>query len=183
MRKPRARDTRSDDDLMFAAAASRDREAQEAFEELIRRHGESLVSQARRLVASAYVDDLVQRTLLRGWRYASSYQGGNVRAWLGSIMRNESTSGSLRPSQMSVDETLECVDGPDDIDRMIDARAVDSALAKLDPTDAAIIRMRFFEELSWSSIARETGVRSAYLVRCRFHQGMRQLRRHLSEDF
>jgi RNA polymerase sigma-70 factor, ECF subfamily len=66
------------------------RTRQNEFEEIAMPHSRSLLRVARRLTFdSAAAEDLVQETLLRGWRNFNQFQQGtNARAWLFRILFN-----------------------------------------------------------------------------------------------
>lgn len=52
-------------------------------------------------------DDLVQDTLVRAWRFRSSYQPGtHLRAWLFKILRNEFLSGVKRQKPLHLDDDM-----------------------------------------------------------------------------
>jgi len=175
-----ARDARTDVELMLVVQAQRGGE-HHAFTELVRRYGQRLLSLAYLMVAPPYAEDLVQVTLARAWRYANSYRGGDVWGWFAAIMRRASTSRELRPSNLRPEEILEAADASDDIERLLDAQAVESALSRLDPLDAMVIRMRLLQEMSWKQIGEQLDIRSRYLVQRRFKRAMSQLRALLLE--
>lgn len=182
MAKSGARNARSDEELMAAAGRRRDRTASDAFEEVARRHLQYLTRLAFQLVAPGRVDELVQDTLIRAWKYAGSYRGGRVRAWFAAIMRNQARNPSVEhPPQEVVNDSLAGVEGPDDMERIFDALQVDAALSKLDPMEAAVVRMRLLGSCSWKEIGEQTGIGSRYLVQCVYRRAISQLRRHLSE--
>ena len=115
---------------------------------------------AQRLVASAYVEDLVQETLMRAWTSRRTYRGDALPlTWLRTIMAHEAARDRrLRPSPSQVNtDDLAAVAGPEELVRFEVADAIDRALERLTPRQAALVRQRHLAEQDWESICASLG--------------------------
>jgi RNA polymerase sigma-70 factor (ECF subfamily) len=97
-----------------------------------------------RRLSFADAEDVLQDILLKAWRAAATYQGGNYRAWLFQIARTSLADWTRRKRPPMAD----LKDGPDPIDSdgfgMSD-RAVDleQCLTQLDERERDLLRARF----------------------------------------
>ena len=138
-----------------------------AFHALVRLLSASLYQEARHLVQDAYVDDLVQETLVRAWKYRRQFRGeAQPLTWLVAIMRNAAKNPKLRRSEIPLGLHLgtEGVDHVDDIDTFLRARAIEDALAQLDPVHQELIRRKHLLGQTWITITGEMGYRSPYFA-------------------
>jgi RNA polymerase sigma-70 factor (ECF subfamily) len=165
-----------DDRQLLLAARSHD--GRPAFEQLVDRLTPPLTARARRLVAPVYADDLVQETWLRAWRARDTYRGeSSPLAWLGTIMANHAArnrSLRLSPSLVST-EDLAAVAGPDEIPHFEVADAIDRALDRLTPRQAALVRQRHLAEHDWESICASLGYDSPRHAQRALQEAMQHL--------
>ena len=166
--------------LMKAAATSDDREA---FHELVRRCSPTIYARARPLVDDAYLDDVIQETFARAWKYRRSYRAEAAPlTWLTSIMRNVAKNPSVRPSETLLGYDLiglEGVESVDDIDTFVRVQAIRDALAKLDPAERELIRRKHLLNQSWDTVADQMGYGSAYFAKKAYASAKATLAQHL----
>jgi RNA polymerase sigma-70 factor (ECF subfamily) len=128
-------------------------------------------------------DDLVQDTLERGIRYASSFRpGSDLRAWLMAIMHNifvnETKTPARRAARVSVDydevsERELCVTF--EPCRSLEIRDVDKGLQLLPADQREIILLVCLEEMSYAEVARRLDV-PVGTVMSRLSRGRERLR-------
>jgi RNA polymerase sigma-70 factor (ECF subfamily) len=123
----------TDDDLA-ARAARRDRAA---FDRLIDRHDRPLTACLLRRLGRPDAEEVLQDVLLRAWRAAGSYKGGNYRAWLFQIARTGMTDWVRRHVGSTADPRE--TDGP----AADHAAAVEHCLGTLDDRERELLRARF----------------------------------------
>ena len=67
----------------------KEQDKQAQFEEIVLRHLDAAFNLARWMIKNDQdAEDIVQESCLRAYKYFSSYQGGNSRSWLLTIVRN-----------------------------------------------------------------------------------------------
>lgn len=106
-------------------------------------------------------DDLVQDTLERGLRYASSFRAGtNLLAWLMTIMHNVFLNEANRPARRASHVALDD-DGlgeeefavSDDPVGYLEVRDLDAALQRLPVEQREVVLMVGLEEMSYAEVA------------------------------
>lgn len=111
--------------------------------------------------------DVVQEAYLRAWRYFASFRGGDLRAWLLTIVRNccYTWRQSRHDAQLVVydDDTHGADHSPRHApDAAVvgesEQRLLSSALDGLAPEFREVVVLRELEGLSYQEIARVTGV-------------------------
>lgn len=143
-----------------------DRQAQ--FEQAVLPHLNAAFNLARWLMNNDQdAEDVVQESFLRAFKYFASFQGGNSRSWLLSIVRNTCYTW-LHETQMhglTVDLDDELSSGEfmqDDPEACLQIKAdqqmVARALEKLPLEYRELIVLRELEELSYKEIAIIAGV-------------------------
>src|SRR5947209_14324974 len=114
---------------------------------------------ARALTRSAEeADDLVQDTLVRGWRSQHLFHGGDMRSWLYTILtnlnRNRLRALARRPAVVALEEN----DAADAAGPQTGARDIERALASLVEEQRAALLLVVLEGLSYREVAAVQGV-------------------------
>ena len=154
-------DAASDDELMQAIA----RQDAAALVALYDRYGRLAFGLAYRIVNDGPLgEEIVQDAFMQVWRRAATYrtnQGGNVRAWLMTIVHHRAIdmirrAGGNHAQDVPLDDAGDLVAGTD-VWREVSARLtqdeVRAAVAALPPEQREAIGLAYFEGLSQSEIA------------------------------
>lgn len=153
-------------DLVQAAATG----DEGAFTELVSRHHQDLLRVAYVICRDpALAEDAAQTAWAIAWRRLGDVKDpSNIRGWLVAVAANEArrTMRSRRPNirEISVgDAELEQVSGApsDPLDAVIARSDLRRVLESLDPTDRALIALRYVAELSSDEIGRALGMSSS----------------------
>ena len=146
------------------------------FEQIILPHLDAAHNLARWLVAdAALADDVVQDSVMRAMTYFGSYRGGDARAWLLRIVRNNAYSAlgarkrdrmtsldSMEPGPDGEYPALQVADPADDPEAALAHREnltrLDQVLAALPVELRECLVLHELEELSYKEIAQVTGV-------------------------
>jgi RNA polymerase sigma-70 factor (ECF subfamily) len=138
------------------------------FEQLALPHLDAAYNLARWLTS-----DVVQEAYLRAFRYFAAYNGGNMRVWLLTIVRNsfstwvrENRSARLvfTAGSLGAEEAGEPIWGapPRDPEALllasIDAATLDRLMRRLAPEHREVLVLRELEDLSYREIAEIAGV-------------------------
>lgn len=175
----------SDDALMGLAQTD-----PRAFEALVRRH-----EPAMRRLATLLLNDpdrareLTQDALVLAWERRARYEPrGQLRAWLGGIVRNLARRESRRRALWKVfvrdapawtsSEPLDPSAGLGQRDR---DRLLANGLARLSAPHREALAFRFAEELDYDTMA-ELLQTSASTLRSRVHYALAQLAHHVPEE-
>lgn len=144
-----------------------------AMREIIERHQDSVYATARRMLSdSADAEDIAQRTFIRVWKAASSYEPkAKFTTWLYTILRNlvfnESRRLSRKPtcsSDAMVEEygqLLHTDPSPspaEDMEAKELEDAVERAIAELPEKARLAVQLRRFQEMSYEEIAAVIGM-------------------------
>lgn len=133
------------------------------FEALALPHLDAAYNLARWLSRSpADADDIVQDAMLRAFRGFDGFRGGDVRAWLLTIVRNcwrTSGKAQARRGHAELDDELPSdTAGPEDA--AMDAsrrRRIEAMLALLPEEFREVLVLREMEDMSYRDIAAVTG--------------------------
>ena len=129
-------------------------------------------------------EDLVQDSLLRAIASARSFRsGGNLRAWLFSIMHNAFVSGVRRRTPRLVeldDETAAAAEAPAQLTNL-ELRDVLSALARLPEHQRAALSLIALEEFTYEEAAKVLDIPIGTLM-SRLARGRETLRRMTRGD-
>ncbi len=141
---------------------------QAQFEQTILRHIDAAFNLARWMIKNDQdAEDIVQESFLRAYKYFSSYQGGNSRSWLLTIVRNTcytwlqenraqgltvDLNEEISSSEFEMDDPEQC------LQIKVDRQSVIQALEKLPVEYRELIVLRELEELSYKEIALIAGV-------------------------
>jgi RNA polymerase sigma factor (sigma-70 family) len=146
------------------------------FELLALPHLDAAYNLARWLAGNASeADDLVQETYLRAFRYFDSFQGGDMRVWLLTILRNHFSTwarqsrsgrvtyvGELAPEDLDTRHEPLWVSPGGDPEAMLqqgdDAGRLDALMQQMPAEQRTVLLLREVEELSYQEIATITGV-------------------------
>lgn len=141
----------------------------ERFEQAVLPHLDAAYSLARWLTRNEQdAQDVTQESFLRAFRFFDGYQGGNMRAWLLTIVRNTCYTWlhQNRPSQSGVefDEEIHSGESPSDADPEIQALAsadketLRRAIEELPEMFREVLVLRELEGMSYKEIADVTSV-------------------------
>lgn len=127
-------------------------------------------------------EDAAQEALIRAWRARARCAGGDGHAgWVGCIARNEALRlaariGRQRRLEQEIRPDLD-VPSPEAATATDDRRhpALVNALSRLSPIDAALVRLRYVEDLQYSEIAERLGMPLG-TVKVRLHRLHTRLR-------
>jgi len=166
--------------LLLKAGEENGEDAWAAFTELIESLGGRLTRLAYRHVSSTYIPDLLQETWLAAWEHRGTYRGeAHPLTWLCTIMANVARRNrALRPTangEHTADD-LQDVGSVADIDALLVAASIDSALAKLDPLEAEVIRRRHLAQQTWARIAHDMGFPSPHYAQKAYNAAMRRVK-------
>lgn len=150
------------DQQLVARVASKDRRAMET---LYRRHFDGLTAFVlSRCGDRVIAADVVQETMMVVWRKADGFEGkSSVKTWIYAIARFKMidrlrSAGRFRPSE-DIPETADDAPGPEAAAIAAgDARRLRDCLAGLDDKRRSVIRLAFFEDLSYDEISEIEGV-------------------------
>jgi RNA polymerase sigma-70 factor, ECF subfamily len=161
-----------------------------AFTELVSRHHQDMLRVAYVICRDpALAEDAAQAAWAIAWRRMGEVKDPtHIRGWLVAVVANEArrTMRSRRPiiHEISVGDTeLERVPGvrSDPQDSSIASSDLRRVLESLDPTDRALIALRYVAELSSDEIGRALGMSSSG-ARGRLSRLLHRLRGELGDD-
>jgi RNA polymerase sigma-70 factor (ECF subfamily) len=137
------------------------------FEAMTMPHLDAAYNLARWLTRNEHdADDLVQSAYLRAFRFADGFRGGDVRAWLLTIVRHTYYTalrdGQAQRGDVSYDEELHGEEQDDGADPAAIAasrdtcRTVNAALAQLPQAFREVLVLKEMDDLSYKQIAEVT---------------------------
>lgn len=160
-----------------------------AFDELVRRHQDSVYRMAmRRTRSERDAEDIAQEVFLNVYRRLGSFRGGaRFSTWLYRITFNTCVDWARRAHRSRILDspaTDDCADSRIDIAEGLfeaeERRAVSAAVASLSERYRKVIELYYYEELSYSDIGAILGIAEKG-VETRLYRARRALRRRLQE--
>ncbi len=148
-------------------------------------HAAWLRSLARGLLGTgADVDDVVQETLIAGWRRPPLQ--GNTRGWLSTVLLNrvraEARRNKAHGRALAVLPEVPAATSPEQVNAQLDLqRRILSVMAELPQEAQQLLFLRYFEELDSPEIGRRLAV-PAGTVRWRLKNALADLRSRLDAD-
>jgi RNA polymerase sigma-70 factor (ECF subfamily) len=132
----------------------------------------------------SWADDLVQDTLERAWSRAHLWRGGEMRAWLFTIMHNVYANTARRYNQgprfvsLPEDDVTPAAGGPDEAMNLRDLRG---ALEQLPDQQRQVLLLVGLEQLSYAQVADILDVPIG-TVMSRLSRGRERMRSLLRDD-
>ena len=133
-------------------------------------------------------EDVQQQVFLEAWLRAEAYDSrrASLSTWLTMIARSRAIDQQRRRvPEPSDDAGTLAPDGANDRERELDALVeswrVAGLLGRLPTDEAALLRMRFYEDLPQTEISERTGIPLG-TVKMRMAQGLRRLRDLMDEE-
>jgi RNA polymerase sigma-70 factor, ECF subfamily len=122
--------------------------------------------------------DLAQDTLIIVWRKLSTYDGRtSLESWAYGIawleLRNAARRNRKQPAQL--EEGHDVHSGGADPSGGYDEERIRLGMSRLDATEATILRMRHFDELTFEEAALRLGI-SVSAAKSRYYRGLEKLR-------
>lgn len=137
----------------------------DAMRQLYERHHNALSGFIRaRSVDPSIAADVVQDAMLEVWRSAAQFRGASsVRTWIFTIGRNKLVDRTRRESRLSyTDDVPDIEDDAPNPEAVLasvqDAGRVRDCLATLKEVQRAVMRLAFFDGLSYAEIAELEGI-------------------------
>jgi RNA polymerase sigma-70 factor (ECF subfamily) len=123
------------------------------------------------------LEDLSQETLIEIWRRLESYAGlASLQTWAFTfcqqVMSSRLRSQRRRPQNSELSENQGAPGGPRS---SLDFEHIHNALARLPERDAAILRLKHFEELTFEQIAARLAM-PASSAKADYHRSLERLR-------
>jgi RNA polymerase sigma factor (sigma-70 family) len=146
----------------------KEQDKQTQFEQMILHHLDAAFNLARWMIKNDQdAEDIVQESFLRAYKYFSSYQGGNSRSWLLTIVRNtcytwlheNQAQGLTLDLNEEISSTEFDVDDPEHcLQIKVDQQSIIRALEQLPVEYRELIVLRELEEMSYKEIALVAGI-------------------------
>ena len=164
--------------------------SREHFEQTVLPHLDAAYSLARWLTRNDQdAQDVTQEACLRAFRFFDGYQGGNIRAWLLTIVRNTcytwlhqnrvANSAEVFDEEIHGEDSSGCADPEMQALASADKETLRRALEELPDVFREALVLRELEGLSYREIAEVTSV-SLGTVMSRLARGRTRLRESLS---
>lgn len=167
---------------------------EEAFRGLFHRYAPSAKALAQRVVRQSHLaEEIVQEAFMAVWKDPAAYDGerGSVKSWLMGMVHHRAVDLVRREeahrhrAEAAIPEALEeQADHAEEVVGQIglpeERRVVRAALADLPAEQRAVLEMMYFDGLSQTRIAEQTGIPLG-TVKSRTLLGMRRMRGALEE--
>ena len=151
-----------DDTALIQRIAKGDKNAMRA---LYEQHHDALFAFLKGRGASEQAAaDSLQEAMLEVWRTAARFGGhASVKTWIFTIARNKQVDQIRKSSRLSYVDTLpETEDDTPDAEQILmaahDAARVRACLGKLKPAHQTIMRLAFYEDMTYAEISAVEGV-------------------------
>ena len=134
-------------------------------------------------------EDVQQQVFLEAWLRAEAYDSrrASLSTWLTVIARSRAIDQQRRRVPEPIDEARVLAPAGADVDRereldaLVESWRVAGLLGRLPTDEAALLRMRFYEDLPQTEISERTGIPLG-TVKMRMAQGLRRLRGLMDEE-
>jgi RNA polymerase sigma-70 factor (ECF subfamily) len=154
---------------------------------LYQEHGRSLLAYATRLTGDrAGAEDVVQETLIRAWKHASSMlnEKGSVRGWLLTVARNIVTdrirAKAARPTEVAESPSTPPIE-QDHAEGVVNTMTVLGALERLSPEHKEILVELYYRGRTVTEAAEALGLPPG-TVKSRSYYALRAMRAVLDES-
>ena len=177
---PRGRDERR---IVRALA----RQSPEALELVVSAYGRVLTGYLESVLSDrALAEDVLQQVLVEIWERRATYEPARagVLTWAMTIARSRAIDELRRRVPEPIDPATVADLSPaqvDPTDRLLESWRIAGILERLPRDEASLLRMRFFDGMTQSEIAQQTGI-PAGTIKLRMVNGMRQLRTMLEAE-
>lgn len=162
----------------------------DAFTEVIRRYGEPLYWQIRRLVVNHDdADDVLQNTFMKAWDNLENFRGeARLSTWLYKIAINESLSfleRERRRSSLSLDDQEAALSNEIAADPDFDGdelqRKLNMAVSRLPEKQRVVFNMKYFDDMKYEEISQILGT-SVGALKASYHLATKKIAQFLEED-
>lgn len=160
----------------------------EAMAMVMQAHGPALLRYLEGMLQDrSLAEDVLQHVLIEIWQRGASYDPARagLLTWMMLIARSRAIDALRRPVPDPMDPTVVAeFDGltePDATDRLLEQWRMAALLKRLPQDEASLLRMRFYEGLTQSDIAEQTGI-ALGTVKTRMVNGLEHLRRLLDAE-
>lgn len=164
--------------------------ARTAFDSLMRKYGEGLYWQIRKIVLNHDdADDVLQNTFLKAWKNLHNFRGdAKLSTWLYKIAVNESINHlnkeRTRQQITSDDEMLNMLTTKLEADEYFDGNelqlALQKAIAALPEKQRLVFNMRYFDEMKYEQMAEILGT-SVGALKASYHHAVKKIEAAFSE--
>jgi RNA polymerase sigma-70 factor (ECF subfamily) len=156
-----------------------------AFTEIIDRHHRRLINTARKIVnQDVDAEEVVQETLAEVWKHADEIPAEKIERYLFRAVKLNSLKWRARRRKgCSLEEISEpaAMKGEDGLWNEIDPLTLEKALDGLPETQQAVIRMKYYTELTFREIGRTLSI-SANTAASRCRYALENLRKNLTQN-
>ena len=165
--------------------------SQSAYEQIVRRYERPIISLIARMTGDrALAEELAQDTFVKAFRSLAGFDTTRrLSSWLFRIahntaldsMRRRRPPGAVPHSPSDPGDEPTAPPAPDPVEREALGRALDAALARLRPEQAAAIVLRYEDGLSFDEIGHVLGIPEV-TARSHVHRARKELSRLLTES-
>ncbi len=163
------------------------RQSPEALELVVATYGRVLMGYLESMLSDrALAEDVLQQVLVEIWERRASYEPARagVLTWAMTIARSRAIDELRRRVPEPIDPATVADMSPaqvDPTDRLLESWRMAGFLERLPRNEASLLRMRFYDGMTQSEIAEQTGI-PVGTVKLRMVSGMRQLRNMLEAE-
>lgn len=181
---------RPDDKIILAEFNRGGAHAEKAFNSIVHSYGRILFSQIFRIVKNQeQTKDVLQDTLTKVYQNLKNFKGESaLYSWMYRIARNEALNfieKENRRTGVDLDATIIEIKsghaGLDNLSPEIISQSLEKAIDALPEKQAEVFRLKYFEDLKFSEIARLTGISEGGL-KANFHHAKKKIQENLKRQ-